>query len=206
MKGASYFALGVGLFTETAIALGQTPSQTVVAQVTGSVPPSGVLITPPPAPVPLPPSGSLATIDRPAVTAVPFTTIQKLRTARKGSSVRSGRQVRHRRPSAYREATEAMTSRSQPLEAKSGPAHRPDGMTQDAHTPGRAQIRVTFPDCQAQSPGLRCGLLNIDGQTRRPRLVEIAPERASGGRGWHTIWFPPCAAPTTGPMALNVKF
>ena len=89
---------------------------------------------------------------------------------------------------------------------KSGPAHRQGGMTQDAHTPGRAQIRATFPDCQAQSPGLRCGLLNIDGQTRRPRLVEIAPERASGGRGWHTIWFPPCAAPTTGPMALNVKF
>ena len=105
MKGASYFALGVGLLTETAIALGQTPSQTLVAQVTGSVPPSGVLITPPAAPVAVPPSGALATVDRPAVTAVPFTTIRKLRTAGKGSSVRSGRQVRHRRPSAGREAT-----------------------------------------------------------------------------------------------------
>jgi hypothetical protein len=72
MKGASYFALGVGLLTETA--LGQTPSQTLVAQVTGSVPPSGVLITPPPAPVAVPPSGALATIERGVTTTAPFTT------------------------------------------------------------------------------------------------------------------------------------
>ena len=66
---------------------------------------------------------------------------------------------------------------------KSGPAHRPDGMTQDAHTPGTSPDQSTFPGCQAQSRGLRCGLLNIDDQTTRARLVEIAPERASGGRG-----------------------
>jgi hypothetical protein len=59
---------------------------------------------------------------------------------------------------------------------------------------------------QAQSRGLRCGLLNIDGQTTRARVVEIAPERVSGRRGWRTIWIPPCAAPTTATMALNVKF
>jgi len=50
MNGVSYLALGIGLLTETSFALGQVAGQMTVAQVTGSVPPSGVLITPPPAP------------------------------------------------------------------------------------------------------------------------------------------------------------
>ena len=72
----SYLALGIGLLTETSFALGQTPSPMLVAQVTGSVPPSGVLITPPPAPVAVPPAGVLATVERRAVT-LPFKTAQK---------------------------------------------------------------------------------------------------------------------------------
>ena len=73
MKRVSYFALGVGLLTETLCAIGL--SSMLVAQVTGAVPPSGVLITPPPAPVAVPPSGSLATVERNvATTSVPFRT------------------------------------------------------------------------------------------------------------------------------------
>ena len=57
MNGVSYLALSIGLLTETSFAFRQTPSPTIVAQVTGSVPPSGVLIASPPAPVAVPPSG-----------------------------------------------------------------------------------------------------------------------------------------------------
>lgn len=53
----SSLALGIGLLTETAFALGQAPSPTVVAQAAASERPSGVLITPPLAPVAVPPSG-----------------------------------------------------------------------------------------------------------------------------------------------------
>jgi hypothetical protein len=59
---------------------------------------------------------------------------------------------------------------------KSGPAHRPDGMTQDAHTPGTSPDQSNVPGLPGTKWGLRCGLLNIDGQTTRARLVE----RASG--------------------------
>ena len=42
------WTLGVGLLIETSFAVGL--SSTLIAQLTGTVPPSGVLITPPPAP------------------------------------------------------------------------------------------------------------------------------------------------------------
>ncbi len=54
ISGASHLAFGIGLLTETALALGQTPSATLIAQVTGSTPPAGVLVAPPPAPVAVP--------------------------------------------------------------------------------------------------------------------------------------------------------
>ena len=52
-NGVSYLALalGVGLLTETLFAHGQTLSPTLVAQAP-AVPPSGVLVTQPPAPSP----------------------------------------------------------------------------------------------------------------------------------------------------------
>jgi hypothetical protein len=59
--GVSCVALGFGLFTATIIALAQTTSPTVVAQGPSSAPSSGVLATPPAAPVLVPPSGVLAT-------------------------------------------------------------------------------------------------------------------------------------------------
>jgi hypothetical protein len=60
-SGAHYLALGIGLLSE--MSSQQQPRPTLVAQVTGSVPPSGILKTPPPAPVAVPPSGVLATVE-----------------------------------------------------------------------------------------------------------------------------------------------
>ena len=77
MNGVSYLALGIGLLTETSFALGQVAGQMTVAQVTGSVPPSGVLITPPPAPVGVPSSGVLATVDRHPAITLPLKVTQK---------------------------------------------------------------------------------------------------------------------------------
>jgi len=65
--------LGVGLLAGTSIAHGQTPMPTLVAQAPVTVPPSGVLVTQPPAPVAVPPSGVLVTpptADRRAVVDV----------------------------------------------------------------------------------------------------------------------------------------
>ena len=60
---------------------------------------------------------------------------------------------------------------------KSGPARRPNGITQDARIPPvRARIRATFPDCQAQSRGLRCASETLIGRCARDRTV-----RANGG-------------------------
>jgi hypothetical protein len=56
--------LGIGLLTETSLAFGQAANPTLVAQVTGTVPPAGVLTSPPPAPVLVPPSGVLTTTER----------------------------------------------------------------------------------------------------------------------------------------------
>jgi hypothetical protein len=50
---------------------------------TGSVPPSGILKTPPPAPVAVPPSGVLATVEHSHVPTLPFKTAQKLQTTKK---------------------------------------------------------------------------------------------------------------------------
>jgi hypothetical protein len=69
MKGGlSCIALALGLLTETLFALGQTTNPTAVAQGPSSAPPSGVLVTPPPAPVLVPPSGVLPNVER-SVTA-----------------------------------------------------------------------------------------------------------------------------------------
>jgi hypothetical protein len=84
-SGLSYPARGV-LLTGTLIAYGQTPSPTAVAQSPVTAPPSGVLVTQPPAPVAVPPSGVLVTpptAERRAVTTELFKTGQKERTRAK---------------------------------------------------------------------------------------------------------------------------
>jgi len=108
MNGVSYLAFGIGLLTETSFALGQTPNATLVAQVTGSSPPAGVLTAPPPAPVVVPPSGVLATVERGAATALPFKTVQKWQTTKAAPAVRTRRQEVHAR-SATRRATATRT-------------------------------------------------------------------------------------------------
>jgi hypothetical protein len=105
MNGACYLAFGIGLLTETSMALGQTPpGATLVAQVTGTAPPAGVLIGPPPAPVAVPPSGVLATVERGAVTAHSFKMAHKLQTTERAWPIRTHRHVVHKR-SVVRRAT-----------------------------------------------------------------------------------------------------
>jgi len=93
--GVPYLALGIGLLTETSLALGQTPSPTLVAQVTGSVPPSGVLTTPPLAPVAVPPSGVLTTVEGRHTTTPQFKTAQNSETTKRGTAVTIRRHVVH---------------------------------------------------------------------------------------------------------------
>ena len=65
MKGGlSCIALAFGLLTETSLASGQAANSTLVAQGPSSTPPSGILATPPPAPVFVPPSGVLPNVER----------------------------------------------------------------------------------------------------------------------------------------------
>jgi hypothetical protein len=60
-KRASYLALGVGVVVETSNAQGQTHLPIFIAEASVVAPPSGVLVTQPPAPVAVPPSGVLIT-------------------------------------------------------------------------------------------------------------------------------------------------
>ena len=69
-KRVSCLAFGVGLVAGTLNAQGQTHGPTFVGQAPVAVPPSGVLVTQPPAPVAVPPSGVLVT-QPPAPVAVP---------------------------------------------------------------------------------------------------------------------------------------
>jgi len=95
--GLPYLAVAIGLLAEISLALGQAPSRMVVAQVTGTVPSSGVLAAPPPAPVSVPPSGVLATVESHHATAPEFKTPQKSQTARKAAAaILRGHVVRRR--------------------------------------------------------------------------------------------------------------
>jgi hypothetical protein len=60
-KRASYLALGVGLVVGTSNAQGQPHLPIFIAEASVVAPPSGVLVTQPPAPVAVPPSGVLIT-------------------------------------------------------------------------------------------------------------------------------------------------
>ena len=105
--GLPHLAVGIGLLAATSLAIGQTPSRTLVAQVTGTVPPSGVLTAPPSAPVSVPPSGVLTAVESPHVTAPEFKTGQKSHTARRAKTAMVRRHAMHRRYVAPREASRA---------------------------------------------------------------------------------------------------
>ena len=112
-SGVSYLTLGIGLLTGPLFAYGQTPGPTLVAQAPVTVPPSGVLVTQPPAPVPVPPSGVLVTprtVERHAVTTVPVKTAQTVRIAKRATPIMMRRHVVHWRPAARRE-----TARREPI-------------------------------------------------------------------------------------------
>jgi len=128
----SCLALGLGLLTETSFALEQTPSPTLVAQVTGSAPPSGVLRTPQPAPVVAPPSGVLVTVERRAFAALPFKTAQKLQITKRASAITKRRHIVHRsanrREAARPTSTGDQSAAAIPLVAKTiGEPPRRDG-------------------------------------------------------------------------------
>jgi hypothetical protein len=90
MKSRAYYlALGIGLLCD--MSSQQRPTPTLVAQVTGSVPSSGVLKTTPPAPVAVPPSGVLATVEHSHVLTLPFKAVQKLQTSKKAAPARTRR-------------------------------------------------------------------------------------------------------------------
>jgi hypothetical protein len=109
MKNASsYVALGIGLLTNTSLALAQTPDSIFVAQITGSVPSSGVLATPPLAPVAVPPSGILAATEPRFDTTAQSATGQEPFTRKRSMPVTTSRHVvRHRRLTERRPATRA---------------------------------------------------------------------------------------------------
>ena len=93
----SCVALGIGLLTNTSFALAQTSNSILVAQITGSVPFSGVLATPSPAPVAVPPSGVLATAEPRFDTIAPAKAGQKLLTRIRSRPVTTSRHVVHQR-------------------------------------------------------------------------------------------------------------
>lgn len=113
----SSLALGIGLLTETAFALGQAPSPTVVAQAAASERPSGVLITPPLAPVAVPPSGVLPTAGHRGVVAVPFRWSQKIRIAKKAPPATMRGHVAHVHFAAGRKAITRITTVHQTVPA-----------------------------------------------------------------------------------------
>jgi hypothetical protein len=105
--------LGVGPLAGTLIAHAQTLRPTLVAQAPVTAPPSGVLVTQPPAPVPVPPSGVLVTQPSPqghAVAATPVKITEHVRTAETVAPT-TMRHVVHRRTAARRVTTRATTVR-----------------------------------------------------------------------------------------------
>jgi hypothetical protein len=129
-SGAYYLALGIGLLSE--MSSQQQPRPTLVAQVTGSVPPSGILKTPPPAPVAVPPSGVLATVEHSHVPTLPFKTAQKLQTTKKTVPARTRRHDVHWRSATRRKTGTPSGDQSvaaTPLVVKTAPEQaRHDGI------------------------------------------------------------------------------
>jgi hypothetical protein len=166
-NGVSYLALGVGLLTGTLFAYGQTPSPTAVAQAVATVPPSGVLVTQPPAPVAVPPSGVLVTqpmIERRSVATVPVKTAQTVRTAERATPVAMRRHVRHRRTTAttVAAAQDRRLGVHGDVEQNAGKGKTPD----NGPLPG--EVETSFP-------GLNVSAIQW-GKLKLPRREEQLPQ------------------------------
>ncbi len=154
----SCLALGIRLLTGTLFAYGQTPSPRLVAQAPVTVPPSGVLVTQPPAPVAVPPSGVLVTqpMKRRNVATAPVKTAQTVRTAERATPVTMRRHVRHRRTAATTAAA----------------AHGDDeqnagkGMTQN-NGPLPGKVETSFPGLDVSA---------IQGKLKLPRQERLPQE------------------------------
>lgn len=109
----SSLALGIGLFTKTALALGQASGPTAVAQAAGSERPSGVLITTPPAPVAVPPSGVLPTGEHRGVVTLPFKWSQNMQAAKKDAPMTMRPHVAHSRSTAGHKTITRITTAHQ---------------------------------------------------------------------------------------------
>jgi hypothetical protein len=116
--GLPYLVVGISLLAETSMALGQTLSPMLVAQITGTAPPSGVLTAPPPAPVSVLPSGFLATIERGVGTTSHFRTPRKLPTVKRETPVRTRHQVVHWRSRTRAKMTTPAATADQSVAAK----------------------------------------------------------------------------------------
>jgi hypothetical protein len=164
MTGATAcLALGVGLLTGTLFAYGQTPSPQLSP---ATVPPSGVLVTQPPAPVAVPPSGVLVTkpmIEPSTVATVPVETAQTVRTAGRAAPVTMRRHGRHRRTT----ATTAAAAQDRPLgihgdvEQNAG-----KGMTRD-NGPSPGKVETIFPGLDVSA---------IQGKLKLPREERLPQE------------------------------
>jgi outer membrane immunogenic protein len=99
IKRVSCLAFGAGLVAGTLNAQGQTHGPTFVAQAPVTVPPSGVLVTQPPAPVEVPPSGVLVT--QPTVATVPIKRAQTVEVVDRTAPTTMRRHVHHRTASRH---------------------------------------------------------------------------------------------------------
>jgi hypothetical protein len=147
--GMSCLALGIGLLTGTSFASGQTPSATPIAQAPVLAPPSGLLRTAPPAPVPVPSSGVLTappapvpvpssgvptpppTVEPHAITNVPVKTAQTRQIAKSATRHVHQRSVTPQRQTIARtttivqniEATPRVVSTSSSQPSQDGPGN-----------------------------------------------------------------------------------
>jgi len=136
-RSVSCLTLGVGLVVGTLNAQGQTHGPTIVAQAPVTVPPSGILPSPPPAPVAVPPSGVLVTpptAERHAVATVLVKTGQRERTAARAAPGTMRRHVVHLRSAGHRRTV----TRTAPVDQSTAAA--PSGASTAAEQPSIDEI------------------------------------------------------------------
>jgi hypothetical protein len=165
-NGVSYLALGVGLLTGTLFAYGQTPSPMLLAQAPVTVPPSGVLVTQPPAPVAVPPSGVLVTqpmIERRTVATVRVKTAQTVRTAERATPVTMRRHVRHRRTA----ATTAAAAQDRRLGIHGDVEQNAGKGTTRDNGPSPGELETSFPGLNVSA--IQWGKLKLPREERLPQ-------------------------------------
>jgi hypothetical protein len=143
MNGLSYLALGIGLLTETSFAFGQVAGEMTIAQVTGSAPSSGVLMTQSPAPVTVPSSGVLAAVERQIT--FPLKATQEFQITN-GPAGTTRRRVVHRRIAVRRENTTSTAAAQQSVATSSmvgtaaDPRHASTGYEPFLSTLGKGKL------------------------------------------------------------------